>query len=175
MKTLITKNLTIVVFAFFVVFPAYLSEAELISIDGKVTKETSTSSPTSPASTEDTKTFKYTGAMVEKNMKAIHAAIIKGKSDPYAVSAMQFFGFAKSYDYFANYSDIEKITGTSRDWFFKVKKALLDMYTPREMMVTAEGNNDKEKYEKSKVEYEEALARYIKLYENPVKVKNKKK
>ena len=162
------------ILVFSLAFTVISGEAQTLSTEQKDPPKAPVTNNNSSTTSKEPEKPKYTGEMVEKNMENIHRLIMRGKDDPHAVSAMQFNGFAKSYDYFANYAEIEKTTGITRDWFFKMKKILFSMYEPREMMVTAEANGDKEKYEKSKIEYEKALEQYMDLYKNPDKVKKKK-
>lgn len=118
----------------------------------------------------------YTREMVVANIKTMHGILNRGNEDGnIPVKANQIKGFAQSFDFFASYSEIEKVTGMRRDWFREVKKVLSLMYEPKVKMDTAILNKDKEVYSSATVEYCKALKKFNYLIKHPQTVKKQKR
>lgn len=118
----------------------------------------------------------YTREMVVANIKTMHGILNKGNENgEIPVKANQIKGFVRSFDFFASYPEIEKVTGMKRDWFTEVKKVLSLMYKPKVKMDTAILNKDKEVYSSAAVDYNKALKKFNYLMKHPKSAEKKKR
>ncbi|MFZ2653874.1 MAG: hypothetical protein WAX69_03090 [Victivallales bacterium] len=119
----------------------------------------------------------YTKSMVDANLKSIKDIIIDGNKEngkTIPVHSTQIYGFTKTFDYFANFAEIEKVTGYSRDWFKEMKKALEAMWEPKSKMETALLNSDEKTASECRIIYETANKKFMDLMDHPRKAQKKK-
>jgi len=125
--------------------------------------------------TEEEKKKAFTREMVAATVSSIKKIVLKGKNeDKIPLRSMQLKYFANSFDYYAKYDEIEKVTRISRDWFAKCRNILNLMYVPRAKMDTAILNGKKKVYDEAEIEYKKKFKIFEKLIKNPKKAKKKK-
>ena len=119
----------------------------------------------------------YTKAMVDANINSIRDIVKDGNKEngkTIPVHSTQIYGFTRTFDYFAKFAEIEKVTGYSRDWFVEMKKSLEKIYEPKAKMETAFLNNDQKTFAENSVIWEEGKKAFLELVKNPKKAVKKK-
>lgn len=119
----------------------------------------------------------YSKSMVDANLNSIKEIVKDGNHENgkiIPVHSTQIYGFTKTFEYFANFAEIEKVTGYSRDWFVTLKKALLEMYEPRAKMETATLNNNEKIVAENQIVYEKASKKFLDLLDHPQKAQKRK-
>jgi len=119
----------------------------------------------------------YSKSMVDANLKTIKDIVKDGNKmggGTREVQSSQIYGFIYQMNYFANYAEIEKVTGYSRDWFSAMKKTLEEMWIPKSKMETAVLNKNEKIVAQYEPVYKAAHKKFLDLLDHPQKAQKKK-